>query len=94
MEGVSAGGKLVSPLYIDEGGAHLMGNHDYKDRDDASFGLSNTGWTNNEFEYNNPTRWWLFTQQVTTCLHEDLELSYSSCLFQVCESVLLSEIYL
>jgi len=51
MEGVSAGGKLLSPLYIYEGGAHLMGNHDYKNRDDASFGLSNTGWTNNELGF-------------------------------------------
>jgi len=27
---------------------------------------------------NNPTRWWLFMQQVTNCLRENLELSCSS----------------
>ncbi|KAG0127663.1 hypothetical protein HOY82DRAFT_490321, partial [Tuber indicum] len=36
-------GKLLPHLYIYEGKAYLMGNHDYEELDLASFSISKTG---------------------------------------------------
>jgi len=51
MEGISAIRRGISPLYIYKGEAHLMGNHDYEERDLASFAISKTGWTNDSLEF-------------------------------------------
>ena len=46
FEAISAVGGTLPGFFIYMGEAHLMGNHDYEERDDAAFGLSSTGWTN------------------------------------------------
>ena len=46
MEAISATGDNIPGFFIYLGEAHLMGNHDYDERENASFALSSTGWTN------------------------------------------------
>jgi hypothetical protein len=45
MECISADGRVLDPLYIYMGKAHLMGNHDYEEEDPAVFAISENGWT-------------------------------------------------
>jgi hypothetical protein len=46
MDCVSADGRVLDPLYIYAGKAHLMGNHDYEEEESAVFAISDNGWTN------------------------------------------------
>jgi hypothetical protein len=46
MECISADGRVLDPLYIYAGKAHLIGNHDYEEEDSAVFAISDNGWTN------------------------------------------------
>ena len=51
MEAISAVGQTIPGFYVYLGEAHLMGNHDYDDRDDATFALSSTGWSNDRLGF-------------------------------------------
>jgi hypothetical protein len=46
FEAVSAMAQTLPGCYVYKGEAHIMGNHDYEERDEASFAISSTGWSN------------------------------------------------
>lgn len=45
IECVSASGQVLPAYLIHQGKSHLMGNHDYEERDDAVFKIANNGWS-------------------------------------------------
>lgn len=70
MECVSASGRVLPAYLIYQGKSHLMGNHDCATRDDAVFGISDSGWSDNKHGFQ-----WLgthFDPQTITSHHHRL----------------------
>ena len=47
VEAIGAGGQTIAPHVIYKGEAQHMGWHDYEEREEATFALSPSGWSNN-----------------------------------------------